>query len=180
MTPRRRKLPAWTKSPGFTLFELAVWAILVTLLLGVLLKRLQIYQVEAELVAVRQLVGALRTSLSVRNAQLFVAKREHVLRQVIDENPMSWLARPPPNYLGEYYSPQVNSLPAGNWYFDRGDKTLVYLKSHRKSLLDDRPILLRFKVKFSYLTLQPGKANGPPAVIKGVVLDEVDDHDAGK
>ncbi|RJG25819.1 hypothetical protein [Massilia cavernae] len=165
---------------GFTLFEAAIAAIVVALLLGILLKRLQIYQQEAELVAVRQLVGTLRMALSVRNAQLVVARKEHLLRRVIDENPMTWLANPPLNYLGEYYSPQGNTLPAGNWYFDLADKSLVYISSGGKSLSDGRLNLLRFKVKSSNFSLQSGKQFGPPSVIEGVVLDEAYDHGAGK
>lgn len=176
----RRPVRERARPRGYSLFELAVAAVIITLLTSMLLKRLHFYQQEAELVAVRQLIGTLRTALSVRNAQLSVAHKEHLLRKVIDENPISWLVHPPSNYLGEYYSPRVNALTPGNWYFDRGDNTLVYLLQPGKTFMDDRPILLRFKVKFLDSSLLSGKPSGQPGVIKGVVLDEVDDHNAGK
>lgn len=165
---------------GFTLLELAVSVIVVSVILGLLLQRFQLYQQEAEPIAVRQLVGTLRTALGVRNVQLIVAKKEHLLRSIIGENPMNWLVHPPSNYLGEYHALEGKALPDGYWYYDRGDKSLVYRSKHRKTLLSDRPILLRFKVEFSKSTLQSGKSSGSPSVIEGAVLDEVDDHGAAQ
>ena len=158
---------------GFTLFELAVAAIIVAVLTTLLLVRLQSYQQEARHVAVERLVGTLRTSLSVRSAQLSVAKREHELLRIIDENPMSLLVHAPANYLGEYYSPEGHALPEESWYFDRGRKELVYITSNQKTFLSRRQTLLRFKVKFIDLTFQHGKTDGLPDVNHGVVLDQV-------
>jgi prepilin-type N-terminal cleavage/methylation domain-containing protein len=161
---------------GFTLFELAVATVIVALLMSLLLVRLHSYQREAQQVAVQRLVGTLRTALSVKSAQLSVAKREHELLRIIDENPMSWLVELPSNYLGEYYSPEGNALPDDNWYFDRGRKELVYITPSRKTFQRRKQTLLRFKVKFIDLTLQEGKAPGLPVVTKGVVLDQVSEN----
>ena len=86
---------------------------------------------------------------------------------------MSWLLKLPANYLGEYYSPEGNSLPDNSWYFDRGKKELIYIASARKTFESPGQTLLRFKVKFVDLTLQRGKTPGLPGVNKGVVLDQV-------
>lgn len=171
----RSARPAMSRSRcrGFTLFELAVATIIVAVLTSMLLVRLHSYQREARDMAVQRLVGTLRTALSVRSAQLSVAKREHELPRIIDENPMSWLLKLPANYLGEYYSPEGNSLPDNSWYFDRGKKELIYIASARKTFESPGQTLLRFKVKFVDLTLQRGKTPGLPGVNKGVVLDQV-------
>jgi general secretion pathway protein G len=163
---------------GFSLFELAVATIVALLLTGVLLLRLQVYQRDVELVAVGQLIGTLRTALSVESAQLSVAKMEHQLPLVIDENPMHLLVSPPSNYLGEYYAPEGNSLPRGSWYFDRSDKTLVYLISNGKTFGSEGVNLLKFKVEFPDFNLQVSKPSGGPQVVKGAVLREVTDHGA--
>lgn len=158
---------------GFTLFELAVATIVVALLTSLLLIRLQSYQRDAQQVAVQRLVGTLRTALSMKSAQLSVAKREHQLLRIIDENPMGWLVEVPGNYMGEYYSPEGKSLPDDSWYFDRGKKELVYITPSQKTFQTREQTLLRFKVKFIDLTLQQGKTPGLPAGVKGVVLDQV-------
>lgn len=158
---------------GFTLFELAVATIIVAVLTSLLLIRLHSYQRDARQVAVQRLIGTLHTVLSVKSAQLSVAKKEHELLRIIDENPMSWLVEVPSNYLGEYYSPEGNSLPSDSWYFDRGKKELVYIAPSGKTFGYREQTLLRFKVKFIDLTLEQGKTPGLPAVAKGVVLDQV-------
>lgn len=158
---------------GFTLFEFAVAMAVVALLMALLLNRLQMYQREAEQVAVQRLVGTLRTALGVKVAQLSVAKKEQELLSIIGQNPMDWLVEPPRNYLGEYYFPEENALPDGAWYFDRGSKELVYKTSSPKTFGDAIRILLKFKVKFLYLPVQQGKTNGPPTAITGAVLVQV-------
>lgn len=161
---------------GFSLFELAVAAIIVGLLSVLLLSRLHTYQQEAERVAVDRLVGTLRTALSIKIAQLSVAKREQELQSVIDENPMTWLVEPPENYLGEYYSPEGNSLSGGVWYFDRSSKELVYRPTATKSFRFKEQVLLKFKVKFLYLPMRQGKSPGPPSMHKAAVLDQVSEE----
>jgi len=158
---------------GFTLFELAVVVIVAALLITVLLNRLHSYQHQAREVAVQRIVGTLRTVLNVKNAQLSVAKREHDLQQFMGANPVSWLVKPPPNYLGDYYSPEGNALPDDSWYFDPAKKELVYIVSKSQTFPRQELTLLRFKVKFSDLTLQQGKTPGLPATNKGLVLDQV-------
>lgn len=164
------------RGQGFTLFELAVATIIVAVLTSLLLVRLHSYQHDARQVAVQRLIATLHTALSVKSAQYSVAKREHELLAIIDENPMSWLVEVPSNYLGEYYSPEGNSLPSDSWYFDRGKKELVYIAPAEKSFAQREQTLLRFKVKFIDLTLQQGKTPGLPAVSKGVVLDQVSEE----
>lgn len=161
------------RTRGFTLFELAVSVIIIGLLSSLLLVRLHSYQRDAREVAVQRLVGTLRTALSVKSSQLSVAKREHELRQIIDENPMSWLVETPANYLGEYYSPEGDALPDDSWYFDRGQKELVYIESKGKSFPMQKLTLLRFKVKFIEPNLQMGTVSGLPAGNMGVILDQV-------
>lgn len=158
---------------GFTLFELAVVVIIVGMLTSLLLVRLQSYQQDAKEAAVHHLIGTLRTSLNMKTSQLFVAKREHELQQVIEENPMSWLVRAPANYLGEYYSPEGDALPADSWYFDRGKKELVYIESKVQSFPMKKLTLLRFKVKFTEPNLHMGTVTGLPARNLGVILDQV-------
>lgn len=173
MTNAARPARAHARGQGFTLFELAVATIIVAVLTSLLLVRLYSYQRDARHAAVQRLLGTLHTALSVKSAHLSVAKKEHELLAIIDENPMSWLVEVPSNYLGEYYSPEVNSLLSDSWYFDRSRKELVYIAPSEKTFGYKEQTLLRFKVKFIDLTLQQGKTPGLPAVTKGVVLVQV-------
>jgi type II secretory pathway pseudopilin PulG len=171
-------LPA-KKCCGFTLLEFAVAAGLLGLLVAALLSRLLFYQEQAERVAAEQLVGTLRTALQVRAAQVGAAGGEGALQALAEQNPISWLSGKPQNYLGEYYSPDLEELPRGNWFFDRTDKSLVYLHNGHKSFSFETSTFLKFKVKLLRLP-NPTGLNGRTKVTKGLVLDQVSDRAAVK
>jgi type II secretory pathway pseudopilin PulG len=163
------------KAGGFTLFEFALAAAIVAVLVAGLTERVLFYREQAESVAAEQLIGVLRSALQMQMSQLIVAHKEDSADRIIDENPMDWLSDTPKNYLGEYYSPNINEMPRGNWYYDRSEKVLVYLLNNGKSFAPGPPNLLKFKVKSQRLPSSQADPNGSPAAIQGFVLDQVID-----
>ena len=160
---------------GATRLELAVATSLAALLAGVLLNSIISVQGESERVAAKQLIGSLRTALAVRSAKIISTRGEAGLLALAHQNPVSWLQQRPENYLGEYYSPQNDALPRGNWYFDRSAHTLVYLPAAQKSFSSGIQKVLIFKVKLV-------RVSGPVNAVRqekgsaGLVLDQVDEH----
>ncbi|MBQ5947586.1 hypothetical protein [Massilia sp. ST3] len=129
---------------GASRFEFAVCMLLVALLAGGLLIRLLDVREESERAAAHHVAGALRTALAARVARM---EEDAQLAKLAGENPMHWLSRLPPNYLGEYYSPDLAGLRKGSWYFDRTDKSINYLFS-RDTFSRGTSKLLKFKVEF--------------------------------
>ena len=169
---KRRHGPA---ARGFALFELAVGAVVLGVLAGVLLNRLVSYAGESEVVAAKQLISSLRTALAVRSARPVARGERDDLLAVAHQNPIDWLVRRPENYLGEYYSPREAELPRGNWYFDKANRTLVYLVASPKSFSTETPKFLRFKVELLRVP-KPAEADGRNRVTEGLVLEEVVDQ----
>ena len=173
-------LHAWQPSAlaqrqrGFSKFEFALASALFAALTGIAADRLHGYQKSAETVAAKQLITSLQTALMLKTAHLTVAQRRGDIAALVDDNPIDWLYKKPPNYLGEYFSPNNQNLPPGNWYFDRNYKTLVYLSSERKSFISRPSILLRFKVKSSRLLTTPA-AIPASAAIDNLALVQVFD-----
>ncbi|MGZ5199985.1 MAG: hypothetical protein ACXWC4_09465 [Telluria sp.] len=158
---------------GASLFELAVAICVLAALAGVLLLRISAYQREAERVAVQQVVATLRAALAIRESAL----GQHGAKHLSEENPFEWLSEKPENYLGEYYSPDLEKIPVGNWVFDRRDKTLIYLLNSHKSFYFSASELLKFKVEFGQLPTQvAGLEKRPAEVSKGAVLVQVSDE----
>jgi len=133
---------------GFTLLELALVVLVSSIVSAVALNRFEYYREQAEIVAARQVVASLRTSLQARAAQLTSDGRERELKQLAAENPINWLAWKPANYLGEYYAPDPKEIGQAGWVFDPRDKTLVYLPKNTESFSFSTSRLLRFKVEF--------------------------------
>ena len=131
---------------GFTLFELAVTVAVIGILVTVLLSRMGYYRAEAERLAFEQTVTALRAEVRLRTFALAIAGKSGEVGGLAGKNPMNWLAQKPPNYLGEFYSPDTKKLASGNWFFDRSDGLLVYLLNQSNTFDSEGSELLKFKV----------------------------------
>lgn len=160
---------------GFTLVELAVAMAVFAVLVGVLLTRVAYYQERAEELAVRQTVEILRVALRLKVSQLYVTNRLQEAGALADDNPIDWLKEKPGNYVGEYFSPEIKDIPAGNWYFDRRDKTLVYLFNGGNSLRTTALHVIKFKVQRSNLPQTSAKLTSSSTVVESIVLDQVSD-----
>ncbi|MBA5687541.1 hypothetical protein [Rugamonas apoptosis] len=159
---------------GVSRFEFAVAAAILAILAGVLLERVAFYQEQAELVAVQQVAANIRTALDVKVTQAQLPGRSVDLALLSEQNPIALLDRKPANYLGEYYSPDNAELPVGNWYFDRYDKTLIYLLNKRETFGNASAKLLKFKVKLFRLPISVAKPPGTSETA-GVTFEQVND-----
>jgi type II secretory pathway pseudopilin PulG len=120
---------------GFSLFELMVVLIVISLMGLVLLDRLLYYQEQAEKTAMEQTVTILRVALHMREGELMARGLDAQVTQLAMENPMSWLSPKPANYAGEINGTSAN-IPASSWYYDRRDQVLVYKVKHRRHLAE--------------------------------------------
>jgi general secretion pathway protein G len=162
------------KQRGATLLEFAVAAMVLGVLIGILLNRIQFYQGEAERAAVANTVASLRTALEFKVTEARWVDRSANFRVFAEQNPFDWLKNKPANYAGELYNPTDEDIGKGNWCFDRSTKTLVYLLNNRNSVDDARSQHLKFKVKLTRLPHSPAKPSGTPETVS-VAFEQVKD-----
>lgn len=112
---------------GFSSFEFVIVCALFGVLGAVLLDRLAYYQEVAEKAYFEYTVSALRNALRAHVATLMVEGRFQDSLLLAGQNPMSLLESMPDNYLGESPPLTPECFVTGNWYFDAGNGTLVYL-----------------------------------------------------
>jgi general secretion pathway protein G len=115
------------KERGFSLFELCIAAVLISLVALVLLDRLIHYQDYAEQTAMEMTVVNMRSGLRWRVAELMIQEKMNEMATLVNQNPIQWLEKPPPNYLGDLNRPNPDTLAKGNWYFDGARHELVYV-----------------------------------------------------
>jgi len=108
---------------GFTLFELAVGVVIISILAWVLLTRLAYYQEMAEKAAMESTVRVIKTGLQIHLAELIIGNRQREAGTLEVEDPMQWLEPRPANYAGAYREPPT----LGRWYFDATARQLVYV-----------------------------------------------------
>ncbi|MBX3665086.1 MAG: prepilin-type N-terminal cleavage/methylation domain-containing protein [Burkholderiales bacterium] len=134
---------------GFSLLELAVVAVVLSVLLGVFLERLTFYQEAAERARFEATLQVYKTALQIRLAELILERREGEARALEVENPTRWLSERPTDYGGSY---PARPEP-GTWYFEEGTRELVYVaNSARRLAVEPRNGMkqLRFAVKVVY------------------------------
>ncbi len=166
-----------TRQRGFSLFELAVTVVIIGILMAALLSRVTFYRVQAERVAMDQVLGVLRSALSMKAGQLVAQGRGGDLSKLLTINPMDMLAQKPANYLGETYTPQNGKISLGNWYFNRKLLLLVYIAREGATFQDPDP--RRFEYKIELIRDMDG-ANGPKLAetsnntpIEGIALTQI-------
>ena len=112
---------------GFTMFELLISLIIISILTVVLLNRVWFYQEQIEKASMMQLANTLQGALFVRYSSLLAQRRDADIKALVDENPMHWLMQAPANYAGEFAEVTPNTVPPGSWAFDLGTRELIYV-----------------------------------------------------
>ena len=111
---------------GFTLLELVIVICIIAVLVAFALQRLLGLRVEAERVAMEEVLGALRAGVAMQAVSHIAQHRDGALALLHGSNPMDSLVQAPSNYLGELDAADAARAPAGRWYFDRAERLLVY------------------------------------------------------
>ncbi len=164
---------------GFSLLELIIVIVIISLLLVVAISRLLALQVDAERVAMETVLGTLRSAIGIKVAEHIVRQDIKGLAVLENSNPMDRLAEPPANYLGALDHPDLKALADGHWYFDTRDRVLVYLvrnKSYFSGGLSDPP-RARFAVRLVYTDRNGnGRYDREGDTIEGVRLAPVEPY----
>lgn len=142
---------------GFSLLELLIVIVIISVLSLVAVDRLLRLRFEAERVMVESMLSGLRSALYIEFAGAAVRGRSDAMAQEITGgNPMKLLSERPDTYAGEYAAADPGSVAPGTWYFDTRERHLVYV--------------VRFPEQFS--SALPG-----PARARWRVLPDYDDRD---
>lgn len=112
---------------GFSLLELVVVIVLISVLMAVAIERLLVMKAQSERAAMDQVLGSIRSGLTIRLAELAVRARLPQAFALAGKNPIAVLADRPQNYLGELYGPDPATIAPGNWYFDSREGALCYV-----------------------------------------------------
>lgn len=132
---------------GASLFEFVLCVAVLAVIFGVFLGRSMFYAGQAHEKATKRTLNELRSALMLQEATFLAHGEGSRAAQLVDQNPMRLLARPPANYLGEYYSPDVSKLQRGSWLYDRSAKSLIYLLNNGETFGGRQSKMLKFKVK---------------------------------
>ena len=136
---------------GFSLLELVVVIIIISVLLAIAIDRLMKLQVVAERAAMETVIGHLQSAIGLTISEHIAKDRIPELNNYIDSNPMALLADTPVNYQGSFAQPP-KYLETGSWWYDTNSRTLVYHVGNPQNFLSEGPEngLAKFKIRPVY------------------------------
>lgn len=112
---------------GFSLLELLIVVVIVSVLMLAAIDRLLALRIEAERVTVQSVIAAMRSALYVEFAAAAAGGQLGRLDNARGSNPMLRLAEKPDSYAGEFFGPDPALFAPGTWYFDTRDRAVVYV-----------------------------------------------------
>ena len=121
----RRPSTRTPQAHGFSMLELLVVIIIISVLLAIALDRLMKLQVVAERAAMENIVGHLQSAISLTIGEHIAKDKIPDLDKYINSNPMELLADAPVNYLGSFAETPKN-IETTSWWYDTTSKSLVY------------------------------------------------------
>ncbi|MDH5396410.1 MAG: prepilin-type N-terminal cleavage/methylation domain-containing protein [Gammaproteobacteria bacterium] len=119
---------------GFTLLELIVVIIVISILGLFAIDRIWALRIAAEQAAVSQIVGSIRSALGLEVARLALAGDISAVAKLDKTNPVPLLAQAPNNYLGEKDNDH-GMTETGAWYYDKQLQMLVYNVIYSENLV---------------------------------------------
>lgn len=158
---------------GFPFYEWAVVVIIASVLGGVLLDRLQYYQDYAEKTAMDVTVRNMRNGLRLQVADLMMQDKMIDVDKLLKQNPITWLEKPPPNYVGELTAPDDDAIRPGSWYFERSRHELIYLPTTHRFFYASMPLEKKIRYRISAVVPPQEKNGNAKPRIEGLSLDSL-------
>ena len=139
------------KQNGFTLLELVVVIIIISILGLFAIDRVLAIRVAAEQASIKQLVGTIKSALGLKVAELVLEGNMLAVARLDKSNPILLLSQVPTNYTGEK-DDSHSIIEPGTWYFNKKQNALVYNVRYTekfKTRLKGSP-RIRYRIKLVY------------------------------
>ncbi len=154
------------KSKGFSLFELIVYILLVSIVFSASMRRFNDFPGEAERANFLAISTQLKAAVNLQMMNAIARGNWDDLGQLENSNPMDLMLETPSNYAGAFNLVDEQSMSRRTWYFDDYSGHLVYLvgdSSHLFSTEGDGASTLsslRFRIAQRYAGDGPKAAEG--------------------
>ena len=149
---QRRSNSIKVKQQGFSFLELVLVISIISLLFVLAIDRLLILRVDAERTTMQQVLGSLRSGMSIDIADKITKNNIQEIAESEGKNPMMWLSERPENYLGVKNEADPTDIEPGNWYFDEYYGYLIYRVSSAEYFKNSKftPAIARFRIELDY------------------------------
>ncbi|NQV71125.1 MAG: hypothetical protein HQ498_13955 [Pseudohongiella sp.] len=171
------------KAGGFSMFELLVYIISVSIIYVTAANRFSEFPAAAERANFLAISAQLRSGV---NLELMGALTKGDMARIgsfENSNPMALMLEAPNNYLGEFDSVNRERVQRRSWYFDTQSRELVYLVNASEGvylqtgagMIPSNEIRFRLEVVYrdDYRNSLPGSSGQRPRILSGMLLTPV-------
>lgn len=122
------------KNKGFSLFELIVYILLVSIVFSASMRRFGEFPGEAERANFLAIQTQIKAAVNLQMMNAIAGARWNELDSLVNSNPMNLMLETPSNYAGEFNLVDEQNMPRRTWYFDSYNGHLVYLANDSSHL----------------------------------------------
>lgn len=122
------------KSKGFSLFELIVYILLVSIVFSASMRRFNEFPGEAERANFLAITMQLKAAVNLQMMKAIAGGNFTSLGPIENSNPMDLMLETPSNYAGAFNLVDEQTMPRRTWYFDSFNGQLVYLANDNSNL----------------------------------------------
>ena len=119
-----KKLPK--HQDGFSLLEIIVVVIIISILFALALNHLFKWRITAEQTSIKKLTSEMRDALKLEVVSHYAKGHMQDILTLVGSNPLNYVIEKPDSYVGESKAPNLSKLGAGEWIYDTSKKVLIY------------------------------------------------------
>lgn len=167
---------AVSKQRGFTLFELIVGIVLISILAVVALNQFHKLLVDVESASMELDLSIMRSAISMQVAEHLAASNLAGLNKLVAKNSIDLLADKPKNYLGVFSRYKLESIEKGCWFYDSKVQTLIC--TVRNQLYFETELAEQARARFKVVPVYSDRTGGGGRTkyISGVMLQELEPY----
>lgn len=161
-------------------FELGICLIIIAILFYFAVERISELSVYTEQTGIKILIRNMQSNLDLYKSEKMISGTLDDMAEMVNSNPVGTIFPPPENYRGEFQSPDPLQFSPGDWYYDMGNKHVVYHVIHSDRFISSAPaparIRLRLEPVFQDLD-NNGQFDRGVDKMRGLVLKKVEPYE---
>jgi len=149
----------YNHATGFSLLELIVVIIIISILFGLAINHLFKWRIAAEKASISRLTSEMRDALKLEVSSHYAKGRLQDVLKLVGTNPLEYVVEKPDTYLGSSTSPNLESIAPGSWMYDTTNKILIYRVRYPDNFETELSGIKRieFKVSLIYADINRNK-----------------------
>jgi len=136
---------------GFSLLELIVVVVIISILFTLALSHLFKWRITAEQTSVKKLTAEMREALKLEVTSHYAKGRLQDILTLVGSNPLDYAIEKPESYIGERNAPNIGKLLPGEWVYNISRKLLIYRVRYPEHFITKLSGIKRIELKISLI-----------------------------